>query len=521
MRLHHPALAVFLTAGAGLLVETQQQERLDLNALDKIRHAVQGNPGAGRAAAPSSVMDIAWTLTDRYGPRLTNSPQFRAAGEWAAGQLRDWGLSNVRLEKWPTAEAPHGPVPGWQVTGYSGAMVQPSYMPLIGVPVAWTPGTHGPLTAEVLLAPVAMAADLDRYKGKAKGKIVLTSPIPELAFPDSPLARRYTDSQLANIAQESVAAPVAGPTPDERLDAMERESEFWKKEGALMTIQATVRGQSGTLFGDGAPRRGDPASNLPQVSLTAEHYNRIARLVQHGVPVRLTFDVKTEFDSNTDSFNVVGEIPGATKPDEVVLIGAHFDSWHYGTGATDNAAGCAVAMEALRVLKSLNLRMDRTVRLALWGGEEQGLLGSEAYVKAHFGDPAAGKPSKEYENFTGYFNTDRGTGRIQGVYLQGNQKVRPIFESWFSAVRDLAPGAISARRIRFIDNSPFDDLGLPGFYFLQDPMDYATRTHHSNMDTFDHLQRADLEQMAVIEAWFIYNAATRPEKLPRSGRGAN
>jgi Zn-dependent M28 family amino/carboxypeptidase len=197
------------------------------------------------------------------------------------------------------------------------------------------------------------------------------------------------------------------------------------------------------------------------------------------------------------------------------MLGGHFDSWHYGTGATDNAAGAAAAMEALRLLKSLNLKMDRTVRIGLWGGEEEGLLGSQHYIKAHFADPTVMKPTLEHENFAGYFNIDNGTGKIGGVYLQGNEMMRPIFEQWFAALKDLTPGVVTIRNTGGTDHQSYDAVGLPGFQFIQDPMDYDTRTHHSNMDVYDRIQAADMEQMAVIEAVFAYNAATRPDKLPR------
>jgi len=516
-----------------IVAQQAQPEHVDLNVIHKIKTAEFGGGGGfgrggGRGRGPSSkVMDIMWNLTDRYGPRLTNSPQFRAAGEWAVGQLKEWGLSNVHLEKWPTADVQSGPIPGWQVKSYAGAMVEPAYMPLIGMPVAWTRGTDGPLSAEVVLAPVEGPADLDKYHGRVKGKIVLTVPVQELPFPADPLATRYTNDQLAELATELIPIPGAGRgaggrrgalanmTPEERQAFLERQRSFWKDEGALLTVTASARGESGTLFGGGAPRRGEVKQNPPQVSITAENYNRIARLVQHNVAVKLTFDIKTEFIDDTESFNVIAEIPGTTKPNEVVMVGGHFDSWHYGTGATDNAAGSAVAMEVMRMLKTLNLKMDRTVRLALWGGEEEGLLGSAAYVKAHFADPAVMKPTAEHDRLAGYFNIDNGTGRIRGIYLQGNELMRTMFETWFAALKNLTPGVITIRDTGGTDHLSFDRVGLSGFQFVQDPMDYNTRTHHSNMDVYDRIQPADMEQMAVIEASFVYNTATRPEKLPR------
>jgi len=514
-----------------LIVAQQSQEHVDLNVIHRIKTAEFGAGGGGgrggRGGGGSQVMDIMWKLTDQYGPRLTNSPQFRAAGEWAVTQLKEWGLSNVHLEKWSTEDVTSGPIPGWQLTGYSGAMVEPTYMPIIAMPSAWTAGTGGPITAEAVLAPITGPADLDKYHGKLKGKIVLIAPVQELEFPTTPLASRYTDGQLADLTSELIpvggrggrggaaTAATAAMTPEERTAFQTRQRTFWKDEGVLLTLTATARGQSGTLFGGGAVRTGDPTQNIPALSVTAENYNRIARLIEHNVPVKLAFDIKTEFTKDTDSFNVVAEIPGATKPNEVVMLGGHFDSWHYGTGATDNAAGSAVAMEALRLLKSLNLKMDRTVRIGLWGGEEEGLLGSQHYMKAHFADPTVMKPTAEHDAFAGYFNVDNGTGKIKGVYLQGNEMMRPIFEQWFAAIKDLTPGIITIRNTGGTDHQSYDAVGLPGFQFIQDPMDYDTRTHHSNMDVYDRIQAADLEQMAVIEAIFAYNAATRPERLPR------
>ncbi len=525
--------SLILILAASALLFAQQTEHVDLNVIHKIKVAEfgsgggRGGPAGGAPVSGSKIMETMWQLTDHYGPRLANSPQFRAAGDWAVGQLKEWGMSNVALEKWATKDVESGAIPGWQVTGYSGAMVEPTYMPIIGMPVAWTSGTNGPLTAEVVLAPVNTPADMEKFKGKLKGKIVLTSALQDLTLPTAPLGSRYTAEQLADLSTEVIRVPGAGGggrggnpaladmTPEERTAFQEKQRNFFKEEGALMTIQASARGQSGTVFGGGANRVGDPTKNLPQVSITAEHYNRIVRLVEHKVPVKLSFDIKTEFTTDTDSFNVVAEIPGTTKPDEVVMVGGHFDSWHYGTGATDNAAGSAVAMEVMRILKSQNLKMDRTVRLALWGGEEEGLLGSAAYVKAHFADPTVMKPSAEHQKFAGYFNIDNGTGRIRGIYLQGNEMMRPIFETWFAALKDLTPGVITIRDTGGTDHQSFDRVGLPGFQFIQDEMDYNSRTHHSNMDVYDRIQAADMEQMAIIEAAFVYNAATRAEKLPR------
>jgi hypothetical protein len=520
-----------------LLIAQQAAERVDLNVIHKIKVAELGSNGGfggggrGGGRGASQVMSIMYNLTDRYGPRLTNSPQFRRAGDWAVGQLKEWGLSNVHLEKWSTAGVRGGAIPGWEITAYSGAMVEPAYMPLVGYPQAWSGSTPGLMTGEAMLAPIQVPGDLDKWRGKLKGKIVLTAAVPELAFPTAPLAHRYTDDELLALVPEVLPAgnaagrggrggqpsALAAMTPEERLAFQEKQRAFLTEEGVLGTVTASARGESGTVFAsNGSLRTGDPTKNIPSVAIAAENYNRIARLLEHQVPVKLAFDIKTKFDTtDTDSFNVIAEIPGSTKSNELVMVGGHFDSWHMGTGATDNGAGSAVAMEAMRILKSLNLRMDRTVRMALWGGEEQGLLGSAAYVKEHFADPAVMKPTAEHDGLAGYFNIDNGTGRIRGIYLQENEMARPVFEQWFAALKDLTPGVITIRNTGGTDHQSFDRVGLPGFQFIQDPMDYETRTHHSNMDVYDRIQQADMEQMAIVEAVFVYNAATRPEKLPR------
>ncbi len=545
-----------------LLIAQQPVERIDLNVIHKIKTAELGGGGGfgggGGGRGPAPIMETMYNLTDRYGPRLTNSPQFRAAGDWAVGQLKEWGLSNVHLEKWATAPPPEAAtdtsaggrgaraaIPSWEMTEYEGAMVSPSFMPIIGYPQAWSGSTDGKVTGDaIMVANPATMADMDKLHGTLKGKIVLlgTGPL-ELDFPDKPLGRRYTDEELLAIVPEQLPTGAAGGrggagrggrgggpqlSQDEQRAVTARLATFWKDEGALLTITASARGSSGVVFAGGLSRTGDPTKNLPVVGITAENFDRVARLLEHSVPVKLSFNIQTKFDmSRTESFNVIAEIPGATKPNELVMVGGHFDSWHTGTGATDNGVGSAVAMEVMRILKSTNLKMDRTVRMALWGGEEEGLLGSAAYVKEHFADTATMKTTTEHDGFAGYFNIDNGTGKIRGIYLQGNEMMRPIFEQWFAAIKDLTPGVITIRNTGGTDHQSYDGVGLPGFQFIQDPMDYDTRTHHSNMDTYERIQQGDMEQMAIIEAFFVYQAATRPNKLPRkdlpeprgSGRG--
>jgi len=554
-------IAMLVLLVSVLLVAQQPMERIDLNVIHKIKTAEIGGGGGGfggggrggRGGAPP-IMETLYSLTDRYGPRLTNSPQFRAAGEWAVKQLNEWGMSNVHLEKWATAP-PAGAaddnaagaggrgraaIPGWEFTEYEGAMVEPTYMPLIGYPQAWSGSTDGKVTGDAMIAPsITTMAEMDKLHGTLKGKIILlgTGPL-DLAFPDTPLGARYTDAELAALIPEVLPTGGAagagrggrggrgvlaagGPalSAEEQRALLARQNTFWKDEGVLVTISATgtTRGSSGVVpTSNGAPRTGDPTKNLAQIAVTAENYNRVARLLQHNVAVKLSFNIQTKFDmANTESFNVIAEIPGATKPNELVMVGGHFDSWHMGTGATDNGIGATVAMEAMRILKASDLKMDRTVRMALWGGEEEGLLGSAAYVKDHFADTATMKPTKEHDGFAGYFNIDNGTGKLRGIYLQGNEAERPIFEQWFAAIKDLTEGVITSANTGGTDHQSFDAVGLPGFQFIQDPMDYETRTHHTNMDTYERVQQADAEQMAIIEAYFVYEAATRPDKLPR------
>jgi hypothetical protein len=306
-------------------------------------------------------------------------------------------------------------------------------------------------------------------------------------------------------------------TPQEIRQFRTKVNKFLHDQQPAVVVQTGYTGDGGTVFASsgGSREKKEPAPP-PTVALTPEHYNRICRLIEHKIPVKVEFNIQAQFiDSPEESVNVVAEIEGAARKDEIVMLGAHLDSWHGGTGATDNAAGSAVAIEAMRILKSLNKPMDRTVRMALWSGEEEGLLGSKAYVKEHFADPEVMKPTSEHAKVSGYFNYDNGTGKIRGIYLQGNDMVRPIFQSWLEPFRDLGASAVSIRNTGGTDHLSFDAVGIPGFQFIQDPVEYATRTHHSNMDVYDRIQRGDLMQASAIMASFVYNTATRPEMLPR------
>ena len=519
LRTHLARLALSALIALPLLVFAA--ENVDLSIVHRIK---------SEAFEHSKVMDHMFYLTDVNGPRLTGSPNYQAAGNWAVARLKEYGLVNVRKEKW----GPFGR--GWSNKHFEAAMLEPQYTPLIGIVAAWTASTNGLVTGEPITTNITKEADFDKYKGKLSGKVILTQPLRQVEFVTTPLGHRYTTEELATEAQAPTPGPSAlGPQRpnlpgiDSNLSAEERRklfeerrkfqdkvSEFYKQEGALLEISAG-RGDGGTVFGP-SPRAYDVKRPipLPAVVLTPEHYNRIVRLVEHKIPVKLAFNIQNDIiDQNQESFNITGEIPGTSKKDEIVMVGGHFDSWQYGTGATDNAAGSAVAMECVRILKALNVPMDRTVRIALWGGEEEGLLGSKAYVKEHFADPEVMKLTSEHSKIAGYFNVDNGTGKIRGVYLQGNDMVRPIFQAWLEPFRDLGATTLTIRNTGGTDHLSFDAVGIPGFQFIQDPMEYGTRTHHSNMDVYDHIQASDLMQAAAMEASFVYNTATRPEMLPR------
>jgi hypothetical protein len=507
---------------APVLALAQPAEKVDLNMIHRIKEEALGRN--------SKVMDHMFYLTDVNGPRLTDSKGYRAAGEWAVKRLKEYGLENVHLEKW----GPFGK--SWNIEYYSGHIMEPQYQTLIAYPVAWTPGTNGVVSGNPVLVTPQTQEELDAFKGKLAGKIVLVSPKRDLTMVTSPLGVRYTDPELVDIQTAQIQLPgfggrggrggaggrggrggaAGGVTPQ----AIQR---FLRAEKPALVIQISNNGDGGTLFGGGASRgvadfngeTVDPLTNPPTVVMAAEHYNRIARLLEHEIPVKLQFEIKASFDDNVDSFNVIAELPGTSKKDELVMVGGHFDSWHYGTGATDNAAGSAIAIEVMRILKQGKIQTDRTIRMALWGGEEEGLLGSRAYVKEHFADPATMKPTSEHEKVAGYWNIDNGTGKIRGIYLQGNEMCRPIFEKWLEPFKDMGATTITIRNTGGTDHQSFDGVGLPGFQFIQDTMDYNTRTHHSNMDVYDRIQATDMLQMSAIEASMVYLTAVRPEKLPR------
>ena len=496
------ALAVF-----SLLVPTVtgQTEPVDLQAIYKIK-----DEGLER----SKVMEIASYLTDVYGPRLTGSPNIKLAGEWAVKELQSWGIRNARLQTWGRFGR------GWTSDHFSAHLTSPSVATLIGYPKAWTPGTNGLAKGEAVRARLDSAKDLDEWRGKLKGKFVLMMAPRPLAPHFSPQADRFTDDELEELARQPVrGGRGTAPTPagGNGGPAFARErTAFLLAEGILATVEPG-RGDGGTVFvQSGGSRNATDPPTVPQVVLAPEHYNRIVRILEKKMPVTLEMDVRNSFhDADLDAFNVVADIPGTNKADELVMLGAHFDSWHTATGATDNAAGSAVMMEAVRILKATGLPLRRTVRLALWTGEENGLLGSRAYVTEHFADRRTLVTKPAHAKFSGYFNVDNGTGAIRGIYLQGNEPIAPIFRAWMEPFANMGMTTLAIRNTGGTDHQAFDQVGLPGFQFIQDEVEYSSRTHHSNMDVYDRLQAGDLMKNAVIVAAFVYHAANRDQLLPR------
>ena len=470
----------------------------------------------------SKVMEYVWRLSDVIGPRLTASPNMREAQEWLKSKMDELGLENTGLEPWGDKFA------SWDVQYVSIHMLQPDYQMVIGYPLALTPGTNSKIVSDAFIVDIQKKEDLDKFRGKLKNKIVLTTPKREFSPRFAPDAVRHDEESLTAYETEGIDINIrkrqqeawnkSSPRPkDISIDSLEQ---FFKSEGVAVILEAG-RGGDGTVNVAGRPARRNDRSvqgvkkSLPVLSIAAEHYNRIYRILEHGIPVKMEIDVRISLgDDDLEGRNVLGEIRGTDLADEIVMIGGHLDSWPSGTGATDNAAGCAVALEAMRILKTMGAEPRRTIRIALWSSEEGGLSGSRGYVKNHFGNPRDGK-KPEYDKFCVYFNMDNGTGRFRGVHLQENRLVAPIFEAWMKPFHDLKMETLSQYSNRGTDHLPFDLAGLPGFQFLQDRIDYRTRTWHFNMDTYDHLVPEDLKINAVIMASFAYHAAMRDEKIPR------
>jgi len=478
----------------------------------------------------SQVMEIARGLTEEIGPRLTGSPQLKKANEWTRDKLASWGLDGAHLESFDFGR-------GWTFTKASVHMIRPAKLPLLALPKAWTPGTNGTVRGEAMRVEIDSADDLEKYRGKVAGKILFTSKIRDVGDGADTRVRRHSDETL----EELVEFPIPGD--DDRSESRERRRkryeirkplrEFLTDENVLAIVELSSRDYGIVRVTGGGSRQPDENPGVTALSMAIEHYNRIMRYLDDGETVELELRVDAQFhDEDPKAYNTVAEIQGTDLAHELVMVGAHMDSWHGGVGATDNGAGTSVALEAIRILTAIGVSPRRTIRIALWAGEEQGLIGSRQFVKTHFAsrpeDPEQEKLPRflrketwpltlrpAHENFSAYFNLDNGSGKIRGVWAQENAAVVPIFEAWLEPFHDLGATTVSLRNTRGTDHLSFDAVGLPGFQFIQDRLDYSTRTHHTNLDTYDHLREDDLKQASVIMAAFLYHAATRDEKLPR------
>ena len=559
--------AAALTASLPLRAFT---ESIDYDSINKIKQQ-------GLVASNSKVMDTLSYLTDVAGPRLTGSPNIEKAGQWAVKQLSDWGLTGAALEPWPAdATGGNNGFPrGWSNDKFYMAAVAPDAFPIVGTPTAWTPGTTGLVRGNAMMVTENTLEELKaKYTGKLKGAWILRTPPPDVAAYWTAPAKRYTREELDAMESPAYpefgvvnpaaagrggapAAPAPGVTPcnagrgggggaatPNPCDA------FFKAEGVAGVLSTAPRGHG--IYTIGGNRATDPATSVAQVAITAEHYGRIARLLAKNLPVTLEADIKNTYTANPPMFNVVAEIKGTDKADEIVMLGGHFDSWHASTGATDNAAGSAAMMEAMRILKQSGVTLRRTVRLGLWTGEEQGIIGSRLYVNAHFatapargGAPAAASSPAQtlpgvpagvtmvtpaWSKFAAYFNIDNGTGAIRGVYLQQNQAMAPIFREWMEPFKSIGMTHLNVGNTGGTDHLSFDAVGLPGFQFIQDAVEYGTMTHHTNLDSYERAQPEDMRRNATIAAAFAFLAANRDEKLPHKpvtalpaggGRGGN
>ena len=501
----------------------------------------------------SRLMETLEYLTDVIGPRLTGSPALRRANEWTRERLTQYGLANAHLEPW----GPFGR--GWTLKRFSAEVVAPQAFPLLAYPRAWSPGLDAPLTADVVLVDAKNESELQKYKGTLRGKIVLAGNVRELKPRFEPAAKRLNEKELLDLADAPNPAllppeprrPQRTPEQIEAAKFNDRKTQFYYDEGVALLVSSSFAGDGGMLqfvqqavvpqpFDTPFDKRIGPWSKdapklIPQIAISNDHYNRLARMIANGERVSMSVNLQVEFDdSDPMSYNTIAEIPGTDLKDEVVMLGAHLDSWHTATGATDNGAGVGVMLEVVRILKALNLQPRRTIRIALWSGEEEGLLGSRAYVREHFGPVAATTPASptaasappqfkpEHERLNVYFNLDSGTGAVRGIYLQGNEALRPVFSRWLMPFREFKVGqtvynasTVTLSNTGGSDFLSFDAAGLNGFDFIQDDMEYESRTWHSNQDNYDRLVPDDLKEAACIVASFVYNAATMDGRLPR------
>jgi hypothetical protein len=492
----------------------------------------------------SQAMAMLSYLSDVIGARLTGSPNLRRANDWTKTKLESWGLTNAHLEPW----GPFGR--GWELKHFSAQIVAPYAFPLIGCPQAWSPGLSRTLTGNVVYLGDVTESNLSIYKGKLAGAIVLVSPIREIPERYDPLVSRQTDTNLLNLANATgvprgpgAPRPISAPGTN-GLPNIFRLLAFLQREKAGLAVSESTSGEGGTVFVASAlvPYTNIFAPGLhytpayafkvpplpPQITLAAEDYNRLVRMIRQGVQLKMEVDLKVKFhDEDRMAYDTVAEIPGSDLKDQLVMLGGHLDSWQAATGATDNGAGVAACMEAVRIIEATHLHPRRTIRIGLWTGEEQAMFGSMAYVSNHFGYfptnsgfTTVGRRSQlvrgpEYDKLSVYFNLDNGAGKIRGIYTEDNEGARAIFRKWFEPFHDLGAETVTLARTGSTDHVSFDRIGLPGFQFIQDPLDYGTRSHHSNEDVFDRIQADDLKQAATILAAFVYNAAMQEAPIPR------
>lgn len=512
--------------------------------IDKIR-----DEGLNR----SQVMQHLTYLTEVIGGRLTNSPNMKRANEWTRDTMAKWGMQNAKLEPW----GPFGR--GWELKNFSAQVVEPQTIPVIAFPKAWSPSTKGMITGEVVHLVIKDEADFAKYKGKLKGAIVMLGNLREIKADFDPIGHRFTDTELLKMANAPIpelSTRAGGPnlTPEQIQNILNQRTltikslNFLIEEGAAVMVDNSSKGSGGTVFVSGASVAGDPPKTiqdvfgggagvrawdkgaetkmLPQMTMASEDFNRILRMLGQSEKIRMTVNIQTQYhEADLMGYNTVAEIPGTDTnlQAEIVMLGGHLDSWHGSSGATDNAAGCAVAMEAARIIIASGLKPRRTIRVGLWSGEEQGLIGSREYVKQQFGEMEGGTrgvggtlvKKADYEKLSAYYNMDNGTGQFRGVYMQSNPWVEPIFKAWMKPFNEWGVSTATLMNTGGTDHLSFDAIGLPGFQFIQDPIEYSPRTHHSTQDNYDRLQAEDLKRNAIIMAAFVYQTAMMDEKLPR------
>lgn len=484
------------------------QETVNLEMMHRIKNEGMRN---------SQIQDLSFHLTDFLGPRLSGSTNLRNARNWTAEKFKEWGLSNVKIDTYGEFGR------GWDVKKAYIAMKEPYYAQIIGYPKAWTDGTNGLVSDEVMLIEISSDADFDKYRGKLKGKVVMTPANLTVNPAFEAEARRWTDEELENRKTIPVGNMPSRWTP-EQMAQMRAARELDAKLNAFLLEEQVglrltgTRGSFGTVF---HTRSGsfstDKKVTVPEMEIAAEHYGRIYRLIKNGKKVSIEAEIDVQWlDDDYAGYNVIAEIPGTdrTLKPEIVMLGGHLDSWHAGTGANDNAAGVVVMMEAIRILKALDVQPKRTIRIALWGEEEQGLYGSRGYVQKYVADRTTKEKKGEWDKISAYYNLDNGSGKIRGIYLEGNDMLVPIFEKWFEPFHEMGANTITRRSTGSTDHVAFDAVGVPGFQFIQDPIDYG-KGYHTNMDVYERMQFGDMTQAAIIIAAMVYNTSERAEKLPR------